>query len=247
MLNPRSSNIRRVVAVCWIIAVAFSSAFTVSRARAENVVLRPERPTNRVVIWFHGSGGYAKHMLRSDRPEVVDVFLKRGFAVAASDAYGPANWGSPQSVQANLNMIRGLRRAGYDRLFLFGGSMGGLDAMQVIGHVRPEAVALVSPVCNLRGLPLMEAGVEQQWGDRRPEYLSPVSADPERGLPVRVYSSPEDTWVPKSRNADFCARELRRGGARVTIQVGRGEHTNAEMFSDEAVPDFFSAVARRNR
>ncbi len=212
------------------------------QAVAKTVVLRPSVPTNRLVVFFHGSGGYASNII--EHPALIpitNIFLRRGFAVAASDAHGPQTWGSPESVVDYVHLIH---RLGYPRVFLFGGSMGGLATMQVIGRVHPEAVALEAPVCNLRGVPLLEAAVSMRWGQRRPAYLSPVGARPYPGLPVKIWASPEDTWVPKDRNADFCARELRRGGARVTEVATAGEHTNTHAVAPAGVPNFFSAVSR---
>ena len=208
-------------------------------------MLLPGASTNRVVVFFHGSGGEAENLVNTGFARSATVFLQRGFAVAASDAAGQQNWGNPASVAANVRLVRTLRKLGYERFFLYGGSMGGLDAMQMIGRVHPEAVALVSPVCNLKGVPLIQQGVETAWGDARPDYLSPVSANPDPGLPVKIWASPEDTWVPKDLNADLCARELRRRGASVRMKPTTGEHTNKHMLRDNSVPNFFSAVALR--
>lgn len=228
-------------------AVAVVSLFSVGQASARDVVLLPGAPTNRVVVFFHGSGGEAENIVNTGVSKESTIFLQRGFAVAASDAAGQQNWGNPASVAANVRLVRKLRQWGFERFFLYGGSMGGLDTMQMIGRVHPEAVALVAPVCNLRGVPLIQAGVEAAWGDARPDYLSPVSANPDPGLPVRIWASPEDTWVPKDRNADLCARELRRGGAAVQMKLTTGEHTNTHALEVNSVPNFFSAVARRNQ
>lgn len=229
----------------WIAAVVLTAGFTASQASARDVVLLPDTPTNRVVLYFHGSGGQAEEIVGS---KTTGIYLKRGFAVAASDAGGQQNWGSPESVAANVRLVHRLRAIGLTRIFFAGGSMGGLATMQMISRAHPEAVALVAPVCNLRGLPILEGAVAYQWGDRRPKYLSPVSADPDPGLQVRIWASPEDTWVPKKLNADLCARELRRGGAKVTFRIGRGDHDTPEPIPnwDWQLPNFFSAVARGN-
>lgn len=246
MFRHRQLVATRLIVSIWIPAVVVCSLFTVSQASAKDVVLLPGAPTNRVVVYFHGSGGQAEEIVGS---KTTDIYLKRGFAVAASDADGQQNWGNPASVAANVRLVRQLRKIGLTRMFLMGGSMGGLDAMQMIGRTHPEAVALVAPVCNLKGVPLIQAAVESEWGKRRPDYLSPVTADPWVGMPVQIWASPEDTWVPKKLNADLCARELRRGGAKVTVKLGRGDHDSPEPIPgwEWKVPNFFSAVARRNR
>ena len=207
-----STRVKSAIAIVWISAVAGVSLFSVSQASARDVVLLPSAPTNRVVVFFHGSGGRADNIVNNGGvSNESTIFLHRGF----------------------------------ERFFIYGGSMGGLDAMQMIGRIHPEAAALVSPVCNIKGVPLIQAGVETAWGDARPDYLSPVSANPEPGLPVKIWASPEDTWVPKDLNADLCARELRRRGASVRMKPTTGEHTNAHMLRDNSVPNFFSAVSAR--
>lgn len=229
-----------------VVLAILSTGLLTSEASAKDVLLLPSHSTNRVVLYFHGSGGQAEEIVGS---KTTGIYLKRGFAVAASDAGGQQNWGSPESVTANVRLVRRLRAIGLTRIFFAGGSMGGLATMQMIGRAHPEAVALVAPVCNLRGLPILEDAVSYQWGDRRPKYLSPVSADPAPGLPVRIWASPEDTWVPKKLNADLCARELRRGGAKVTFKIGKGDHDDPAPFPgwEWVLPNFFSEVAQRNR
>src|SRR6185312_559574 len=95
--------------------------FTTTPAMAKDVVLRPSLPSDRVVVILHGSAGHASEITRTAQ----SVFLATGFAVAASDADGPQNWGNPASVADNEHLISHLRRVGYTRVFLLAGSMGG--------------------------------------------------------------------------------------------------------------------------
>lgn len=220
--------------------MAVLSLSAAGAARAEDVVLRPPLPTNRLVVIIHGSGGRAKSILdQSEFPE-VPIYLKRGFAVAASDADGLQNWGNPASVADIEHLID---RLGYERVFIESGSMGGLDTMQLLGRVNPVAVALVSPVCDISHLgPPVIPALEIGWGASRPSYLAPVVPEPAKGLPVKILASTEDTWVPKIYNADVCARELRRRGAIVHEHTIKGEHYSTHVHAD-VFPDFFSAVA----
>lgn len=220
----------------------------VGTAQAKDRVLRPSHPTNRVVIFFHGAGGLAKNLDEKHNPMVppaVRILLRRGFAVAASDAEGRQNWGDPASVADDLHLID---RLGYERVFFYALSMGGLDAMQLISKVHPEAVAAVAPVCNVSSLgPALTTDIGEIWGESRPSYLSPVVPRAYAGLPVKIWASPEDTWVPAEQNGDVCAAELRGEGAEVTQTATTGQHTNTHMVRPSAVANFFSAIARRNR
>lgn len=209
-------------------------------ARAKDVVLRPALPTNRVLVYIHGSGGGADDISRSAQA----AWLNHGFTVVASDADGPQNWGNPASVADYEHLID---RVGLDRVFLIAGSMGGLDAMQLIGSVDPEAVILSSPVCDLSRLGIISpVAIEQAWGKSRPAYLSPVIPDPEPSLPVDIWASPEDTWVPKRTNADVCARELRERGAHVNEFPDTGDHPEASPKGSEML-GFFLRIAEGER
>jgi alpha-beta hydrolase superfamily lysophospholipase len=236
----------KILTAALLVAVALPA-----HAAAKDIVLRPSHPTNRVVLYFHGAGGFADNLIDSPgAAEVVAILRHRGFAVAASDGGGPENWGNPESVADNEHLLHKLERQGYTRVFFFGGSMGGLDEMQMIGRAHPEAVADTSGVCNVRSvLPLLEPGVSVAWGlpADPPDFVSPVVPEPYPGLPVKMWASPEDTWVPKDRNTDVCASELRRRGAHVEVVATTGEHTNVKAVKPEAVPNFFSAIARRNK
>jgi pimeloyl-ACP methyl ester carboxylesterase len=227
--------------IFWAVGltVAVTALATPSIATAQDYVLRPLLPTDKVIVMLHGSGGNAKDLVETPSS---DTWLRHGFAVAGSDAGGGQTWGNPESVADNVRMID---RLGYERVFLFGSSMGGLDTMRLIGLVHPEAVAAISPVCDITHLiPTMSPAVEEAWGESRPSYLSPVVPRPEPGLPVDIWASPEDTWVPKRWNADVCARELRHRGADVREVSIHGEHWDPKM-SGTAVFDFFMDISSR--
>jgi pimeloyl-ACP methyl ester carboxylesterase len=207
-------------------------------AQAKDVVFRPPVSTDRVIVFIHGSGGHASDLTKKS----IEGLLEYGFAVAASDADGPQNWGNPASVADYEHLIH---RLGYKRIYLAGGSMGGLDAMQLLGRVHPEAVALTSPVCDLSRLGVISpVAIEQAWGKSRPAYLSPVVPHPEKGLPVDIWASPEDTWVPKRWNANVCARELRHRGAIVHEFSVTGDHPEAAPGPNEIL-DFFESARPR--
>jgi hypothetical protein len=63
---------------------------------------------------------------------------------------------------------------------------------------------------------------------------------------VRIWASPEDTWVPKRWNADVCARELRRHGANVHESPTTGNHPEAAPRGGGMLYFFLSVAARNN-
>jgi pimeloyl-ACP methyl ester carboxylesterase len=238
--STSSSAVRRR----WALALAFLvCALYPAGAQAKEVLLRPEGSTDRVVIYVHGSGGSASDI----SPVAQSAFLENGFAVAATDADGRQNWGNPASVADYEHLISRLRKRGYTRVFLWAGSMGGLDAMQLLATVEPEALELNSPVCDISHLaPTLTPAIEEGWGEERPEYLEPVIPSPAYRLPVRIWASPEDTWVPKQWNANVCARELRRHGANVFESPTEGNHPEAAP-KGGGMLYFFQQVAARNK
>jgi pimeloyl-ACP methyl ester carboxylesterase len=209
-------------------------------AEAKDLVLRPPLlTTDRVVIFIHGAGGHAHDIEEGKLAAVTEILLQRGFAIAASEAHGPQTWGNPASVADYQHLIDKL---GYERVFLLGGSMGGLATMRLIGSVHPEAVAAISPVCNIRAVSdLLQPVISLAWGDSRPAYLSPVVPDPYPGLRVMIWASPEDTWVPAAENAEVCARELRHRGAHVRRVVTEGDHSDPNAVRPRSIADFFSS------
>jgi predicted peptidase len=57
-------------------------------------------------------------------------------------------WGSPASV---ADYVRLAHRLGYPRIYILAESMGGLDAVQLIDRLHPEAWAGIYPVCDAEG------------------------------------------------------------------------------------------------
>ena len=111
----------------------------------------------------------------------------------------------------------------FPRVYLWGGSMGGLDAVKLIERIHPRAVAMFSPVCDPQflGGPVVKKWARLKWPNGPPRGPLPHDAE---GLPVVIWASPEDTWVPKVHNADVCASRLRAAGADVTEVTTKGQH-----------------------
>jgi hypothetical protein len=205
------------------------------------LVLRPDRPTDRLVLYLHGSGEQASTLEEKQLKPLVDAFLAKGFAVAASNGGDEYNWGSPASVQDSVRLVQGL---GYKHVYILAQSMGGVGGVELIDRLHPVAWAGIFPVCDARSIWRLgeEAPeIEAVWGPGPPpKKISPVRAKDVGGLPVMMFASPEDTDVPKSENADRCAAWMRKGGARVTMVETSGEHGDPSNFQPGRLSAFFA-------
>jgi hypothetical protein len=210
------------------------------------LVLRPDRPTNRLVLYLHGSGEQASVLEEEQLKPLVDAFLRKGFAVAASDGGDESNWGVPSSVQDSAILAR---RLGYKDVYILAQSMGGIGGVKLIDLLHPVAWAGIFPVCDARSV--WRGGedteeIEAAWGPGPPpKDISPVKAKDVKGLPVIMFSSPEDTNVPKSENADRCAAWMRKGGAQVTVVETTGEHGDPSNFQPARLSGFFAQAPVR--
>jgi hypothetical protein len=205
------------------------------------LVLRPQQPTNRLVLYIHGSGNQANVLEEEQLQPLVKAFLAKGFAVAASTGGGEYNWGSPASVQESAQLARGL---GYRHVYILAQSMGGIGGVELIDRLHPVAWAGIFPVCDARSIWRLgdEAPeIEAVWGPGPPpKKISPVTAKDVKGLPVLMFASPEDTVVPIGENADRCAAWMRRGGAQVKVVETIGEHGDPSNFQPGRLASFFA-------
>lgn len=210
------------------------------------LVLRPAKPTNRLVLYVHGSGSQADVLEEEQVKPLVDAFLAKGFAVAASNGSGEYNWGSPASVRDSVSLARAL---GYKHVYVLAQSMGGIGGVELIDRLHPVAWAGIFPVCDARSIWRLgeEAPeIEAVWGSGPPpKRISPVRARDVKGLPVLMFASPEDTNVPKSENTDRCAAWMRKGGAQVTVVETTGEHGDPSNFQPARLASFFARAPVR--
>lgn len=204
-----------------------------SPARAEDVIYPPTGPSNgSLVVSIHGAGGDA-HLLDGDPKRLVSTLTDAGFTVASSDGGGKFTWGGEVATDAYLHLIRSTP---HRHLFFMGGSMGALTMIKLIPLVHPEAMVMTYPLCEPRALgePVRRMAKEH-WPNGRPKGPRADVA----GLPVLIFASPEDTWVPKVHNADNCARWMRRGGARVREISTTGEHGDPSNVRPQWIADLF--------
>ena len=226
-----------LLAVFAIPPVAQASDFYATVGGQRSLVITPARPTDRLALYVHSAGGSADAITEWPVDRLTETLLRSGFAVAASDAHGPTNWGNPASVADYVHLVH---RLPYERIYVIAQSMGGLDAVQLIDRIHPEAWAALFPVCNVDSLgPEFSEEIAAAWNGWPPPSLSPVKAEDVDGLRVLIWASPEDQLVPKAQNADVCARWMRHRGARVRVVATEGEHADPSNFRPDWLARFF--------
>jgi pimeloyl-ACP methyl ester carboxylesterase len=234
-------------------ATAGPSQHTLMIDGQEALVMKPDQPTNSLVVYVHGAGGTAATIEQGQDLGLAEELLARGFAVAGTAAHGTLNWGDPPSVQ---DYVRLIKRLHYRHVFLLAESLGGLDGMQLLERVHPTAFAAIYPVCNARvvyrnaqalarsgesiGHELVQGSLET-YGGPPPERLSPVRPGDVEGLPVLIWASPADRVVPFQQDAATCASELKKGGASVRLVRTVGDHGDPSNFRPRWLATFFES------
>jgi hypothetical protein len=205
------------------------------------LALRPSKPTDRLVLYLHGSGEQAGALLEPQVKPLTDAFLAHGFAVAASNGGSEYNWGNAESVEDSAKLAEYL---GYKRIYILAQSMGGIGGIELIDQLHPVAWAGIFPVCNARSIWNLgeEAGeIESAWGPGPPpKSISPAKAKDVKGMPALMFASPEDTNVPIGQNADVCAKWMNEGGAHAKVVETVGEHGDPSNFQPERLANFFA-------
>jgi hypothetical protein len=232
---------RSLLLAAVLLALAASEArasyLTVGGQHAQ--FLRPHRPTNRLVIYVHGAGGTAETITAdAAHLSLTNALLGHGFAVAASDAHGMQNWGDPASV---IDYVHLAHRLPSTRIYILAESMGALDGVQLIDRLHPKAWGGIYPVCNVASLKseVLINQIYETWDGPAPARLSPVTASNVEGLPVLMWASPGDHFVPKAQNADTCARRMKKGGANVDEISTTGDHGDLSNFQPARLLHFF--------
>ncbi|HET9073736.1 MAG TPA: hypothetical protein VFN48_04085 [Solirubrobacteraceae bacterium] len=209
----------------------------------EDVVIRARHPNGRVVLFAHGSDQTPNFDVDAHRSaQAIIGLLHAGYAWAESTA-DFNNWGNAASLADDVALAHWLRHHGLRTLDLGGDSMGGLDAIQLIPRLHPQAVFELFPVCDERTM-LHLFGVDIRHSGAPLAQLSPVPMRGVRGLPLLITASPQDTLVPKATNADVCAAEARAAGARVREVTTRGGHDDPSNWRPRRLVAFLNAAGR---
>jgi hypothetical protein len=217
------------------------------------VLITPDPPTSRVVLYTHGSGETVETIFRDPAKQPLwRALLRAGYALAATDAHGD-NWGNPASERDTVALARELRRRGLPDLDVVALSMGGFDGLALLEHdAAVKAWAGIFPACDLRAVyrvGLYPGQIRRAYGlsasdpvDAVLRGRSPVAVRPRAGLPMHFWASPQDRVIPKRSNTDACAALARRAGAQVEVTTTRGDHGDASNYDPAAVVRLFDSA-----
>jgi hypothetical protein len=218
-----------------------------------SVLITPEQPTDRVVLYTHGSGETVETIFRDPAKQPLwRALLQGGYALAATDAHGD-NWGNRASERDTVTLARELRGRGLRDVFVVALSMGGFDGLALLEHDNAvKAWAGIFPACDLRAVyrvGLYPGQIRRAYGlapnqpvDAVLRARSPTAVRPRPGLPMRFWASPDDRVIPKRSNTDVCAALARRAGARVEVTTTRGDHGDASNYDPGGVVELFDAA-----
>lgn len=226
-----------------------AASFERFAVRGQPIVLaRPRTITRKIVIYVHGATETAENAYhRAGNTTLLSALLRGGFAVVTDHAHGD-NWGNPASDSDYAALVPVLRRRGLTDVYVVAASMGGLNALQLLSHVRVKAWAGIFPVCDLSSVYArgrFTAAIRAAYADHASaalRSLSPVRPDWQRGLAMRFWASPADTYVPKAANTDVCADAARAHGAHVTVTTTTGEHGDLSNFDAAGVLHLFDGA-----
>lgn len=207
-------------------------------------------PTD-LVIYCHGRGEAQTNIYNAadSKAATINAVTGAGIFVACSLAtsagVGATSWGNPGSVEAVVQLERYMR-ATYNirRLVLWGDSMGGVLALNVIasGRIAVHGFLGHAPVCNLADLRAGAYGSEIDTayavGASPATYANKTYGyDPVlrrafelNHMPVLMSASASDTTVSKANNADTLAALLAGTVRSVTVATATGGHIDASHF-----------------
>lgn len=191
-----------------------------------------------LAIWFHGQGGTADTRMNEAWLNVLRV---QGWAVASSDFHGNA-WGNQAAVTDTTALLDWASQQADNpgkRMFV-AGSMGGVNSLAYLTAGNP------APACWYGTMPVVDVATVGNVPDSAPQIKAayngtaptPLNLSKLPGIRYRVIASPDDTWVPKSQNADHLVKALTAAKREVTTRPATGEHGNPSHFSDGDLRDF---------
>ncbi|WP_409329172.1 alpha/beta hydrolase family protein [Trujillonella humicola] len=214
----------------------------------ESVVLVPEEPNGRLVVYAHGYGADLRDIPDDEAfGGLAQGLVDAGYAVAASSAGGNA-WGDAASVDAHAVLAATARRlTGARDVYLVAESMGGLAGAQLVTGDRIEglrAYAGLQPLCDLSSIYSWFPGsIDAVYGadaGAAVAALSPVRLDAD--VPVRLWASDADTVVTRDRNADVCAAQVLAAGGDARVVPVTGDHGHPSHYDLPGLLAFFDAA-----
>lgn len=216
------------------------------RASLGDQSVRLDLPTGghvqHLAIWFHGQGGDVD--TRMNQPW-LNGLRGEGWAVASGDLAGNA-WGNRAATDDAADLSEwAQKRSGQPVSLIVAGSMGALASLTAMEHgwLTPRCWYGTMPVLDLTTVarvPSADAQIRAAYDGPPPVADSPaLSASPLPAIAYRVLASPQDTWVPKSSNADRLADRLPTK-ATLTSRAVSGEHGDPSHFDARDLQQFAS-------
>jgi pimeloyl-ACP methyl ester carboxylesterase len=149
------------------------------------------------LLFFHGNAGNISHRLES-----IEIFRDLGFSVFIIDyrGYGksegrPSVSGVAEDAAAAWKYLTDERRISPDGIVVFGRSLGGAVAMQLMRRVKPRALILESTFSSLPemiGIPFLVPAARFIAGD----VFNSAKAALALTVPALCLHSPDDGVVP---------------------------------------------------
>jgi hypothetical protein len=215
----------------------------------------PRKPSP-VVLWAHQSltGAAVDPWEESRVQPVTQALLDAGFIVAAVSTTD--NYGNETETDLYLELYKHLRgNFNTGPLFWYGASMGALTMFNAISHREwptPAAAAAVGGAYDLRDvydLPAYTAAVQAAYGiagdgsdyDAKTAGYDPILRDGSdfRGVPVRLYTSADDTVQPPAGSEAF-ADLVEPYAPEAAVVYGSGAHLDASQYQAADVVSFFT-------
>lgn len=235
---------RWFVPIVVVVAVSAACAPRVD-VSPSTIVLHPDHPNGRVVLYLHGAGEDAQS-LRTD-PEkagIVRALLAHGYTLASATA-GGRSWGDGQGVAAYRHLLSAVE---HDQrvtgVYILAQSMGGLAGLRLSNVPKLRAWAGIYPVCDLASVYRLGTYAREIRAAYGPGLSAALHRSPrfDRGVPVILWASRSDTVVPKTSNADWCARAARQAGGQVREITTTGDHGDPSNFQAQRLVRFFDAA-----
>lgn len=211
--------------------------------------------TSRWVIYFHGFGEGADVILTGAYGNTMQELVNHGYVVVAmnntvENCYGNAQCSKDVAgLIANYRSVLNLESEPY----AIATSMGGLTMLNAIaaGVVHPKAAVGWSINTNLGWAYAYSAGpviaADYDITESNSYGVATAGYDPIldggktfAAVPFDLWSSYEDTVVPRAENTDLFASLVNGAGGQVKVNTSTGQHLDESNFHSGAVVDFFN-------
>ena len=209
-----------------------------------------------LVINCHGQGEAYNDIAVTTvatKQAVIQALTSAGYIVACSNAGGGYAWGNEQAVREIVALERYMR-ANYNisRTLLWGVSMGGITALNVIASGRIEVIGFLgsAPTCSLANMHgVYGAAIDTAYGvwPGKAYGFDPLSRSMKSlsGLPLKMYASAADTTVSKAANADALATAAAKWARSVSVVATSGNHSDPSVFDGPGYLAFVNACFAR--